>query len=530
MLTSAAGPWSSWRASVSRARPSYLLPLAPALLLALVAIPFRYESTLAEPDLVRVMAALVYGASTGLNEAAGMHYGLSFSFGYYKLLYSLAPSAWLRDPDAAAALINGVGVVSGVLCAWLCTLYLQKLFGLTAAVAAAMMFFLSPMMLPVALSGHPVMSAAACLFAGGWLLAHGEERDRLLLPYYAGAFLLLVCGLTLRADIVLAFPFLWLAAPRGAQRQGPWWRTYAWKGLILAAAFLAFLVLQRPYVEASGGAVARLSTFLETYMSVSRIGRGIVVLALAAGVATGIAAAFALVRTSWRNSEFYLPLALTAPTLALWLANPQPARHFFFAVLAFCIFAALLLARWRRSMAPVVVCSLAIVLGNQFVAELLRPIIVSHYAWSYQSVTPRRATQQVPLGVFPLDQRANQMQAGIERKEAVQLARLAPQRLIVMADAQHYLIAHLIAADPRLTWHESVRDGMLVDELRSPNRSIALVEKYGAWPRDLTGAILGYRPWDGWSVYVQPSTVSRYDKAVVPRERRFELGATGSDR
>lgn len=44
--------------------------MAPALLLAFITLPYRYDLTLAEPDLARMMAALVYGNATGANEAA----------------------------------------------------------------------------------------------------------------------------------------------------------------------------------------------------------------------------------------------------------------------------------------------------------------------------------------------------------------------------------------------------------------------------------------------------------------------------
>src|SRR3954465_8490311 len=105
------------------------LVFVPAVLLALVAAPFSYHTTLAEPDLARMAAALVYGASTGDHLAAGMHYGAPFGFGYYWLVYALVPAALLRDPDTAARVINGMGLASGLLLAIACPAYLARVLG-----------------------------------------------------------------------------------------------------------------------------------------------------------------------------------------------------------------------------------------------------------------------------------------------------------------------------------------------------------------------------------------------------------------
>lgn len=503
------------------------LLFAPALVLALVAIPFRYEVTLAEPDLVRMMAALIYGEVSGLKEAAGMHYGLPFSFGYYQLLYALAPQEWLRDPDLAATLINLVGVVSGLLCAWSCTFYLNKLFGTEVAVVAALMFFLSPMMLPLAFSGHPMVAGAACLFAGGWALLKADEDGRSpwqALSYYVIGSLLVIAALTIRAEVVLGFPFLWLA---GAGRSRPTARlgrrALLCDGLVLGMAFVVFLVLQHQYVAAEGGAATRVSAFLEKFLSVSSMGRGVAVLGLAAGTGTLVAAAVAAWRLGWRGRDLWLPAVLAVPALVLWLPNPQPARHFFFVVMAACLLTSLWLRKAKFSFARLMALSLGIALTNQVIAEATRPLIVTRYDWSYPLMTDRRATQQVPLGFFPLDQRANQTVAAIERQEAMDLATRLPPRLVILADFQHYLVAHFLVRDPRLEWSEFAHQGILFTKLRSPERTIVMAQKYDVWPRDAGAEILAAEAWQRWPVYVQQSTLSRFDKARVPTERQLHL-------
>lgn len=519
MLSSSAATYPHPR--LARETNGRLLLYVPALLLAAMALPYAYGVTLAEPDLVRMMAGMVYGGVTGLHEAAGNHYGLSFSFAYYRLLYALAPASWLRDPDAVALLINAAGMASGLLCALAGTAYFARLLGRIGGVVAAIAFFLSPMMLPVAFSGHPIVPAAAALFAGALLLARAEQAAAGVerVTSAAAAFALLLLGLALRAEIVFAFPFLWLAISLEKPLGRPVAAALAWKALLLGGAFAVFLFLQHDYVEASGGAGTRLATFVETYVSPSRVARGAFVLMLAAGVATLVAAAFAASRLR-RDRRVQLFLVLALPALAFWLPNPQPARHFFFVVLA----ASLVLATWlgARSPARALVLALLVAVANQAIAELLYRPIVTHYQWSYP-VAGRQPTQQVPLGAFMPAQRANQRQAALEREEAIRLTAQAPQRLLVLADDQHYLIAHLLATYPSLRWSEKTVNGILYTRLESPRRAIVLVEKYSAWPRDVTREVLADPSWQAWPVYVQPFTVSRYDKTDVPRERRFAL-------
>jgi hypothetical protein len=264
--------------------------------------------------------------------------------------------------------------------------------------------------------------------------------------------------------------------------------------------------------------------FLKLFLSVSMLGRGIVVLVLAIGLATLVALGLALRSRALTRREVLMALALALPPAAFWLPNPQPARHFFFVVLAASLLAAVWVAKRTRNAAAAVVIALVVAIANQLAAEGVRPVIDSRYAWAYPSASPRRATQQAPLGAFPLDQRANQVQVALEREEALALVRRAPRELIVLGDFEYYIIAHLLAADRALRWTEEVRDGLVVHELRSAERRLVFIEKNSGWPRDVTAEILSRESWRDWPVYVQPTTISRYDRTEVPAARRYEVG------
>ena len=503
------------------------LPLALIiLLLACITIPFAYDITLSEPDLVRIMAALVYGNALGENEGAGMHYGISFSFGYYKLLYAIAPLDWLRNPDLTARFINNFGIVSGLCCVTAFALYLQNVFSRNVATVAVILFFLSPMMLPVILSGHPLVPASTFLFFGGWLLSQGDTENRrwVFLSFRIGAFIVLTIGLTFRADIIFAFPFLWLASTFKLRdfRASPLWKVYGTKAIVLAGAFSTFLILQQDYVD-SKGSVLNVASFMQAYHSLSHIPKGFGVLVLGVGWISIIVTFISLIKLRFKSNEFFLVSVLALPALAFWLLNPQPARHFFFAVLACVIAIALWLERWEGRGGRKLATVACLVLLNQIAAEAARVPIVSSYEWKYPLFTDRRSTQLLPLGAFPLDQISNQKLSSLQRNEALMLERHAPDRLVILADAAHYMIAHLIAANSESKWTRGQSDGIPFNLLKSPAKEIVIVWKNWGWPKDVTAKVLQQKQWQDWPVYVQPFTVTKFDQTKVPATRAFLL-------
>src|SRR5258708_1521176 len=459
---------------------SEILIALPMLLLALAAIPFRYDRTVSEPDLVHMMAGLVYAHDLGSYEA--VMYGLKFSFGYYKVLEWLAPSNWLANADTTAQVINLFGVGFGLALALSCTAYLRAVFGLTVAIAASVLFLLSPVMLPLAFAGHPLTGATACLFAAGWLMA-ATEASAPGMKWFAFALScsLILLGLSLRAEILFAFPFVIAARAGGFAPRREWIATSGPRFVVLIAAFGAFFVLQRTYVSQSGGASESVAFYVRMFVSPGRIVLGVATVALAFGFIAALVTAVAAVRLRWRMPAFAYALILALPSLVFWLPNPQPARHFFFPVLAFCLIVAMWLEVKWRSTARVTALSALIVVANQVAAEVTHPLIVKHYGWSYPALADRRVTQRAPIGLFPLDQRANQAEAEVYRHEAVLLARAAPQHLLVLGDLPHYMIGNLIAADRQLRWTGFFWHGTVVKELHSPTRRILFVEKYDVW-------------------------------------------------
>lgn len=505
------------------------IAVIPAVVVSCLALPFRYTTTLSEPDLVRMMAAMIYGEASSGYEYAGQHYGIQFSFGYYRLLYWMAPAGLLRSPQATAELINGVGILFGILAVWSCAGYLSALLGKTVGIVTSLFVFASPMMLPVVFSGHPLLAAAASLFVAGLMFVAADSSATALqrASLNSIALVMLVVGLMMRAEIVVAFPFLLATSVPRAWDRIDEWAPVGWRVLLLGCSFAVFLFMQRPFVGVSGGATNVLVSYLQTAKSLGSVGRALGVLVLGTGLAASLGLIAAIVWLAGNRSRFrweiWLILSLLLPTLALWLPDPQPARHLFFAMLALDILLALAMVNWQSSPIKLIACLLAVILGNQVFAEALHPILAANYHWTHPSIVQRRSAQRTPMGAFPLDQRGNQALQAHLSEEASRLAQLSPKHLLFFGDWPHYVVAHMVAQDPSLRWTERNINGINVIELRSEDRDIVLVEKYSARPRDVQAEMLEDTQWASWPVYVQPSTRTQFDRIPVPADRLIPL-------
>src|SRR6185437_5497228 len=116
------------------------LPVVPVALYALIVYPFVYRDVVGEPDLERMLMAVIYGATTGLGEAAGFHYDLPVSFGYYGALYHLLPLSVLLHSTSLITAMNFIGFGSAVASLAFLALYAVRLFGPRVAFLAGMLF------------------------------------------------------------------------------------------------------------------------------------------------------------------------------------------------------------------------------------------------------------------------------------------------------------------------------------------------------------------------------------------------------
>jgi hypothetical protein len=463
-----------------------------------------------------------------LHEAAGYHYGLEVSFGYYAAIYHLLPQPVLLDSAALIAAINFIGYGSAVIAMGMLALYVARLFGVAAALVTCILFGFSPVFLDLGTSGHPQVPGIALTFAGAWLLTYvtdtGQRRAR---RYLAGvaAFATLVAALTMRGDFVLAFPFITLVAgDRESSSRRAWLHAVGQRLALLVPAFAVFLVLQSyAFSSGPGGKVGFVATFFATFYKADTVPRGLMVVVLCTGVATMLAFLWLICLRAARalplvNSVAILALAL--PSLAFWLPNSTPGRHLILVTLAVALTIALILTRSARPRWAVPAAAL-LAISNQAIAEVSHNTLEQHYQWTFPLVTGRRATQSVPMGAFPLDHEAKQELFMLLRNEGRAFARTCSGNVLAFAEEPHYMMLSLVERDRSVRIRTVDVGDNRVMQLRGARCSVDFVEKAAAWHRDALREFLeaGYDA--QWPIYFQELRRNPSDRTQVPEERRY---------
>jgi hypothetical protein len=500
----------------------------PVVVYALLVLPFVFHGVVGEPDLERTVMAILYGASSGLHEAAGYHYGLAVSFGYYAALYHLLPQSVLLHSSSLIAAINFIGYGSAVLAMGALALYVARLFGVTASLITCILFGFSPVFLDLGTSGHPQVPGLAFTLGGAWLLTYVTDttlQKSQRIAAGVGALLFLTVALTFRGDFVLAFPFIALvAADSELVSRRAWLRAAGTRVALLLPAFAVFLFLQS-FAFSSGpdGKAGFISTFFATFYKTDTIPRGLMVVVLCTGVATMLAFVWLVFLRAARSLPFIHSMAILAlalPSLAFWLPNSTPGRHLILVTLAVALTIALILTRAARLQWALPAAAL-LVISNQAIAEVTHNALEQHYQWTFPLVTGRRATQSVPMGTFPLDHEAKQELFMRLRNEGLAFARTCSGNVLAFAEEPHYIIMSLVELDPSARMKTVLVGDTKVFQLRGTRCSVDFVEKAAAWHRDALREFMeaGYDA--QWPIFFQESRRNPSDRTPVPEERRY---------
>jgi hypothetical protein len=531
------------RVAVPQLNPGKWLLAVPVLVYALSVLPFVFHDVVGEPDLERTVMAIIYGASSGMHESAGYHYGLEVSFGYYAALYHLLPQGVLLDSSALIAAINFIGYASAVLAIGMLALYLARLFGVATAVTACILFAFSPVFLDLGTSGHPQVPGLALVLLGAWLLTYVTYVPDTYLTYgtdtgrrtayrvvaAVAAWAAMSAALSMRADFVLAFPFITLVAgERELASRQLWLRAAGQRLAVLIPAFAFFLFVQTQAYREPGGNAGFVSAFFATFYKTDTVPRGLLVVVLCTGVASVLALALLGCLRAARTVPLVNVVALLAlalPSLAFWLPNSTPGRHLILVTLAVALAIALMLTRsaglrWSRPQWAIAVAAL-LALANQAIAELSHGTLQRHYQWTFPPLTARRATQSVPMGMFPLDHEAKQESFMMLRNEGRQFARGCSGNVLAFAEEPHYMMISLVELDRSMRFETVEVGDTRVIQARGARCSVDFVEKAAAWHRDALREFLeaGYDA--GWPIYFQESRRNPSDRTRVPDERRY---------
>ncbi len=501
----------------------------PVVLYALLVLPCVFHDVVGEPDLERMVLGILYGASSGEYQAAGFHYNLEVSFGYYAALYHLLPRAVLLSSSALIAAINFLGYFSAILATAMLALYVERLFGVGVALVTCVLFAFSPVFLDLGTSGHPQVPALALLFLGAWLLTFATD-PALRIPLRAtagiGACVVTFAALTLRVDFVLAFPFIVLVAgDRELASRRTWLEAAALRAAVLLPAFIACLAIQQLYYRMPSGNAGFIASFFATFYKPGTIPRGLFVVVLCTGIASMVAFLWLVIARGARALPLVnvlAILALTLPSLAFWLPNSTPGRHLIFVTAGIALTIALLLGSSARPRWAIPAAVL-LVISNQAIAEVSHNTLERHYQWSFPLLTSRRATQSVPLGMFPLDHEAKQEMFMLVREEGRAFARSCSGRVLAFAEEPHYMMISLVELDHSMRFRTVAMGDTKVFQARGSRCSVDFVEKAAAWHRDELREFLEAGYDSGWPIYFQESRRNPSDRTRVPDERRYCL-------
>ena len=517
------------RVAVPQLDPGRWLLVVPVALYAVLVMPFVFHDVVGEPDLERMVMGVIYGASSGLHESAGYHYNLEVSFGYYAALYHLLPRAVLLDSSALIAAVNFIGYASAVVAVAMLALYVSRLFGVVVAVTTCVLFAFSPVFLDLGTSGHPQVPGLALVLVSAWLLTYVTDttvRRGYWLAATVAAFVAMSAALTMRGDFVLAFPFLTLVAgERELVSRAAWLRAAGQRVAVLVPAFALFLTIQQLYYREPGGNAGFVASFFATFYRADTIPRGLLVVVLCTGVASMLAFLWLICLRAARALPLVNTLAILAlalPSLAFWLPNSTPGRHLILVTLAVALTIALLLGRAGRPQWAIPAAAL-LVISNQAIAEVSHNALERHYQWTFPLLTARRATQSVPMGLFPLDHEAKQESFMLVRNEGRAFARSCNGHVLAFAEEPHYIMISLVESDPSMRFSTVEVGDTKVIQARGARCSVDFVEKAAAWHRDALREFLEAGYDNGWPIYFQESRRNPSDRTRVPDERRYCL-------
>lgn len=500
--------------------------------LAVLGLLFQYRGALGEPDLYRVVASLLEGHASGQGARSPMQYGRSFSFGYYELLYGLLDEAVLTSPDRLMAVINTIGFVSAIAALALLFVAVRTWHGPRVAFVTAALFGLSPMVLDLTTSGHPVLPSLAAYGLGVALMSR-PSTGVLRLVLWALASLAFLVGLTIRAEILIALGWPVVAGADTASL-ARFLRSAALRALPAVLAVAAFFVAQAGYVESgSGGGAGTLLAFMRTFYSLGQIGKGMAFLAIGFGSATLILAASAAVVVLRRSPQRSIdrarlaialllePAALILPCLVLWLPNPNPARHFLFALLGTALFIGLVLERTKPRPASSVLLVLAAIVGNQLIGEFSRPAVISALKSPYTNFPDRpRTLTQAPLGALWVHHASLVQRRAALDTEAARLPTFCDRQVIVLTidPMQMVLALYRDGHPPRLS-ETKLGPFDAISAVRPNGQTFFLVPRYPYWPRDVVAEIIAMPALASFAIWDVPLSRSIYDRTPVPRNR-----------
>lgn len=424
--------------------PSIPFVASVLVLWAVGVLRLFYGTGSGEHDAFMMAAGVVRGDGLGpvLN---GFCYAPELQFVFYYLARGLT---WFWDPSSSDVLLamNIAGAASALCAPVLFAALLTRLLGdWMRGEFAVLLFVASPLFFFLLSYGHPFhLALVVCL--SSWLALYrsegaGASWSRWLAA--AAAVILQSAALMVRFEQVLLFNLLVLAmlAARWPHR-----RALAVRGcalvIVAVGAFKTFehlLVADLRAAQPATGGLLRYTTIVSNLLDPAGLTWGVAHLLVEVGVpllaGAGLATAVAVTRREWR---LLLVLAVgLGPSVAVYLANPSPPRHFYVVAATLAVTAAI---QVRAAMLPLLRRMLPLLLiANLFFPWLL--VTVDGRPWPDRAVVTYNVIERT-------DRNRAQIARAFPFYEQL-LAAAEHRRVVVFGSWVHFAqIASMLASEP----------------------------------------------------------------------------------
>jgi hypothetical protein len=512
-----------------------------AALFVFLITSFHFEAELNEGDLYRVVLGLLNGKATGLELNDPMQYGIRFGYGYVAMVYWLGELHIfaITHRESLIEAMNAIGFVASLAIVGFLMASLQIMYGAPTALFASTIFLFSPLFMEMATSGHQLLIALAFFFAANLVLLL-DVRGWWKILSYGTASLLLFVGLTMRAELPLAFPWLVFAGrPTELSSRRLYIPNVVARSVVCLIAFAIFQTVFHSYIDTPPtGSMSGLSTFMGQFYNLRNVMRGFVICVVGIGLATVVTGGAVLLIERTRiirdfrlpdfvtsGSNLIGPLALIFIGAAFWIPNPNPARHFTFFLLGLAVLIALSITRrFRLNRVGAIAAGLAIVIANQALAEVVRPIVLRNLQTVYIRFPERNPTTgAVPLGSFPRHHASLAERAEILTNFARMVTGSCEPRLLVLT-SNGPLMAGLMfkpqfdsrVGREKVGSHDAFKNAFTIVR---QGQTFLFVDPLEIWPQDPVSVILKDTSLAGYQLLRDPYSISTYDKLAIPASR-----------
>jgi hypothetical protein len=512
---------------------------------------FHYTDQFNEGDLYRVLLGLLNGQASDLWFHDPSHYGMRFGYGYVAMIYWLGElhAFNISNRESLIEAINTIGFLASVTTVGFLMASLRAMYDAPTALIASAIFILSPLFLETASSGHPLLIALAFFFAANFLLVL-DIPARWATVSHVAATLLLFVGLTMRAELPLAFCWLAFAQrPRATLTPRQYILGVISRCSVCLTAFALFQIVYSFEVYnplADRDSMSGVLPLIRHFYSLRLAALACPLIVVGSGIATVVVGAAAVIvernrivrHLHWPDAilsgaNWLGPVSLILIGTMFWAPNSLPARHFTFVVLGIAVLIALWIARrFRINNAVATAVGLAIFFANQAFAEVVRPLVLRYHHSVYVKFPEHNPTS----GVVPLGSVAR-YHADLSERSAVltDLGRLItgscePRVLILTSNGP--LMAGLMLkpnADARVSSERTERKGTyIVLKVLRHEQTFLFVDPQEIWPQDPVSVILNDPNLDAYQILRDPYSMSAADKLAVPADRMANYPAPQS--